>query len=219
MPDVRLNLKKIVKEEKKAKLSALDGDFYEKAHKLFEEIKIEIGMTDPDDIKYGLLVDELKIAKMDFGEILEIRMGKIVKEASVRKSLKQKEQHDPENLIPLEKGLYDILFSSLVKWRKEQLQIEPAAPVKAAPVKAAPVKAAPAKAAPETVIVKPPAAANIQMKDYIVVRMLRDIPTFVGADLRNYTLGKEDVATLPALNALAMISKKAAVQIQINLKK
>jgi len=185
-------------------LSAIDKDFYEKAHALFHEIKSEIDKTDPEDVKHGMLSGELKVGKIDFEAILEIRMSKIIKEASIRKSLKQKEQHDPENLIPEEKGLYDVLFGSMVTWRKDHLYDKPKVP---APV---------VIAVPEVIEVKKPAAAPRDMrKDYILVRVLRDIPTFVGSDLSNYTLGKEDVVTVPAVNAMALISKKAAVQIAV----
>jgi|GEM_PF-702715 len=52
-------------------------------------------------------------------------------------------------------------------------------------------------------------------KEYIVVRLLKDIPTFVGVDGRNYTLAKEDVAVLSAVNAKALIYRKAAIQIMV----
>lgn len=202
MPDNPINLENILREEQKAKLSAIAKDFYENAHTLFREIKTEIDKTDPEDVKYGMLSGELKVGKIDFEAILEIRMSKIIKEASIRKSLKQKEQHDPENLIPEEKGLYDVLFSSMATWRKDHLYDKPKVP-------------APVIIAVPEVIKKPAAAPRDLSKDYIVVRVLRDIPTFVGSDLSNYTLGREDVVTVPAVNAMALISKKAAVQIGV----
>ncbi|MBU4340096.1 MAG: hypothetical protein KKD46_04160, partial [Euryarchaeota archaeon] len=52
-------------------------------------------------------------------------------------------------------------------------------------------------------------------KEYIVVRLLKDIPTFVGADGRNYTMAKEDVAVLSAVNAKALINRNAAIQISV----
>lgn len=184
-------------------MSALDKDFYEKAHALFRELKTEIAKTEPDDLKCGILTDELNVAKINFEAILGIRMGKIIKEASIRKSMKQKEQHDPENLIPVEKELYDVLFAALVKWRREQLYDKVKTP---APL---------IQAAPE--IIKKPDTPKDLSKDYITVRVLRDVPTFVGADEHNYTLGKEDVATVPVVNAMALIGRKAAVKIGIKI--
>ena len=50
-----------------------------------------------------------------------------------------------------------------------------------------------------------------------MVRLLKDIPTFVGADGRNYTLAKEDVAVLSAVNAKALINRNAAIQISVKM--
>ncbi|MRG76750.1 MAG: hypothetical protein C5S33_03170 [ANME-2 cluster archaeon] len=51
-------------------------------------------------------------------------------------------------------------------------------------------------------------------KEYIVVRLLKDIPKFRGADGRNYRLGAQDVAVLPKVNAKPLIKRKVAVQIE-----
>jgi DNA replication initiation complex subunit (GINS family) len=51
-------------------------------------------------------------------------------------------------------------------------------------------------------------------KEYIVVRLLKNIPKFIGADGRNYRLGAQDVAVLPEVNAKALIKRKVAVQIE-----
>ncbi|MDD3813262.1 MAG: hypothetical protein PHZ02_01340 [Desulfocapsaceae bacterium] len=199
MPDTQLNLKDVLKEEQKAKLSAIDKDFYEKAHVLFKEIKNNIDRTNPDEdgVKYNILTSDLNVAKINFESILEIRMGKIVKEASIRKSLKQKEQHEPENLIPEEKKLYDVMFGALNEWRSKKLHDEKKVTV------------------PESVATKKVEPCVDLKKDFMLVRMLITIPTFVGSDMRNYTLRKEEIATIPVANARALISKNAAVQIGV----
>ncbi len=51
-------------------------------------------------------------------------------------------------------------------------------------------------------------------KEYIVVRLLKDIPRFRGADGRNYRLSAQDVAVLPKVNANPLIKRKVAVQIE-----
>lgn len=50
--------------------------------------------------------------------------------------------------------------------------------------------------------------------DVIIVRSLKDIPTFAGTDGRSYKLNKHDVATIPTVNALALIKRKVAVAIK-----
>lgn len=53
-------------------------------------------------------------------------------------------------------------------------------------------------------------------KEYYLVRVLKDIPQFVGSDERNYILHAQEVAVLPIVNAKALIKRKMAVQIKIN---
>jgi DNA replication initiation complex subunit (GINS family) len=52
-------------------------------------------------------------------------------------------------------------------------------------------------------------------KEYIVVRLLKNIPKFIGANGRNYRLGAQDVVVLPKVNANALIKRKVAVEIEI----
>jgi len=56
-------------------------------------------------------------------------------------------------------------------------------------------------------------AKNNINEEYVVVRILKDLPTFTGADGRNYTVSPEDVVVLPQLNATGLIKRKAAKMI------
>ena len=47
-------------------------------------------------------------------------------------------------------------------------------------------------------------------EEYVVVRILKDLPTFTGADGRNYTVNAEEVVVLPHLNASGLIKRNAA---------
>ena len=49
--------------------------------------------------------------------------------------------------------------------------------------------------------------------EHQLVRMLRDVPTFTAADLRIYTLAKEDVVALPEETAQVLVDKGAAAMI------
>ncbi|MCK4937400.1 MAG: DNA replication complex GINS family protein [Methanosarcinales archaeon] len=51
-------------------------------------------------------------------------------------------------------------------------------------------------------------------KEYIVVRLLKDIPEFMGADGNTYNPGVGDVAVLPKVNGRALIKRKVAVRIE-----
>ena len=48
---------------------------------------------------------------------------------------------------------------------------------------------------------------------YVIVRILADIPTFVGLDGRNYKLSKEDVVELPEGNAKTLCNRNLAIKI------
>ena len=51
----------------------------------------------------------------------------------------------------------------------------------------------------------------------ILVRLLRDVPAIVGADMRPYgPFKREDVAVLPAENALALVGRGVAVEVKID---
>ena len=47
-------------------------------------------------------------------------------------------------------------------------------------------------------------------KEFVVVRILEDLPTFKAMDNRNYTLHAEDVVVLPALNVKGLIKRNVA---------
>lgn len=198
-----INLKNILREEKKDKLSPIDNDFYIKAHKHIRELEVEKNKTKPDSIKHRMARTEFDAARVNFELIIELRMSKIINEASTQKSLIFAEKHEPEHMTPDERELYDALYNLMSEWRNKHLNPAPDKAKEETPQAAAPVTA------------KTPAAPKDISKDYIVVRMLADVPTFIGMDKRNYTLSKEDVATIPAVNASALILRRAAVRIGV----
>ncbi|MBE0523543.1 MAG: hypothetical protein IBX40_04310 [Methanosarcinales archaeon] len=51
-------------------------------------------------------------------------------------------------------------------------------------------------------------------KEYIVVRILKDISMFAGSDGRNYAFNAQDVAVLPKVNAKALLKRKMAIEIK-----
>ena len=51
-------------------------------------------------------------------------------------------------------------------------------------------------------------------KDFMIVRILEDLPSFVGSDLKKYFLKKEDVISLPAEIADVLIKRKVATEVK-----
>ncbi len=204
-----INLNDILRDERKSKLVPLESDFYEKAAGQIRELEEEKNRNeDTYSTKYAIIDDELKTARKSIENIIERRIGKIIKEASLRASSKQKEKQDIDSLTPEEREFYNRLLELMMQWRSGLLD---KMFKKGKQVPCPQVVSPNEKEEKQT----PPEDKKDISKEYIVVRLLKDIPTFVGVDGRNYTLSKEDIAVLSAVNAKALINRKAAVQITV----
>ena len=209
MPDKsRINFNDILRDERKSKLVPLESDFYEKAEKQIRELEEEKNrIEDIYSRKYAIIDDELRTARKSVENIIERRIGKIIKEASLHASSKQKEKDDVDSMTQEERDFYNKLLELMTEWRGELLD-KMFKKEKKSPY--------PQVVAAENKTKELPSEDKKDIsKEYIVVRLLKDIPTFVGVDGRNYTLAKEDIAVLSAVNAKALINRKAAVQITV----
>ncbi len=194
LPD--LNLDNILGRESKPELSRLDPDFYDKAALLLSVLEDEKKRTEPDSTRYEFITNQLETTKAKLRKILTARMRKIVRNANSESQKKEKGRM-PESLTREEAELYNEMEDLLSGWKDERLaQMFGKKPGKK-----------------EIFAEKPTIRKERITKDYIMVRLLKDIPTFAGFDDRQYTLAKEDVAMVPTVNANALIAKKAAVQI------
>lgn len=213
MPDKsRINLNDILREERKSKLVPLESDFYEKAARQIRELEEEKSrIEDIYSTKYSIIEDEIKTARKSLENIIERRMGKIIKEASLRASSRQKEKQDIDSLTQEERELYNHLLELVPQWRGELLDKV----FKKVTIENKQKEIKPKIKERILDFGHPSEDKKDISKEYIVVRLLKDIPTFVGVDGRNYTLAKEDIAVLSAVNAKALINRKAAVQITV----
>lgn len=211
MPDnqPRINFNDILRSERKSKLVPFEADFYDRAAKQIRELEEEKNrIEDTYSTKYAIIDDELKTSRKSIENIIERRIGKIIKEASLRASSKRKEKQDIDSMTMEERRFYNSLLELMTQWRGELLdrifkkEMQTPCSQEAVPSE---------KKEKETI----PEDKKDISKEYIVVRLLRDIPTFVGVDGRNYTLAKEDIAVLSAVNAKALINRKVAMQITV----
>jgi len=132
-------------------------------------------------------------------EIIQERMRKIIMIAYYQAI--ERNKSDAPSLTPEESKLYNALLNLMTGWRRELDQVFGKRPGK---------KEETEKKEPEKEI----RTRKINnFKDYIMLRLLVPVPSFVGFDNRNYTLAKEDVAMVPGVNARALIARKAAVQV------
>ncbi len=221
-----INLNDILREERKSRLVSLAVDFYEKAAEQILKLEMEKrNIEDSYGTKYAHIEDELKTSRKAISNIIERRTAKIIKEASLRASSKQKEKQDLESLTKEERRFYSSLLTLMTEWRGELLDQILTVPKEKRQAEAKNEEIVPEiqeLSIPEKVSFEPELTANSGQegkkdinKDYLVVRLLKDIPTFVGFDGCNYSLAKEDLAVLPTVNAKALIGKNAAVQIQV----
>lgn len=210
MPDKSsINLNDILRDERKSKLVPLESDFYDRAAAQIRELEEEKHRNeDIYSTKYAIIDDELKTARKSIENIIERRIGKIIKEASLRASSKQKEKQDIDSLTPEEREFYNRLLELMVQWRSELLDKMFKKGKQVPIIQVVSPKENEEKGTPSE-------DKKDISKEYIVVRLLKDIPTFVGVDGRNYTLSKEDIAVLSAVNAKALINRRAAVQITV----
>ena len=290
MPDSNINLNNILREERKlkkprtqeSKFVPLESDFYVKIARQIHELEEEKSkIEDTYSTKYAMIEDELKTARKALENLINLRTAKIITEASIRSSLKQREKYDPEAMTLEERRFYNRLLELMTEWwewRRELIDRVKVREKQAAPAfqEAAQQKNGEQgngrqeaamqgdklqadgqqEAAIQEAVLQddglqgdglqgdrpevegrsanpdwkePQEAVHVENKqkenlpegkkdinkEYIVVRLLKDIPTFVGVDGRNYTLAKEDVAVLSAVNAKALINRNAAIQISV----
>jgi DNA replication factor GINS len=213
MPDSsRIKLNDILRDERKtrSKLVPLESGFYETVAAQIRELEEEKRKI--DDIystKYAILEDELKTARKAIDNIVERRTAKIINLASLHSSSKPKDQKEIDSMTSGEREFYNKLLELMTEYRSQLMdRIFIKKEKQAVPLQ------------PQVSRYNEPKETSSEgkkdiNKEYIVVRLLKDIPTFVGADGRNCTLAKEDVAVLSAVNAKALINRNAAIQISV----
>ncbi|MFA4956231.1 MAG: hypothetical protein WC556_04570 [Candidatus Methanoperedens sp.] len=226
----RINLDNILKveREERKKLVALDADFYGKIADQIRELDDEKRkINDMYSTKYSLLEDELKTVRNAIESIIYKRTTKIINEArynaeiSLHAPTRTKENRNIDSMTQEERKFYDQLVELMTEWRGEVVNriYRKEKPVEAIEQ----FQEKRVEDNPQIHEIKDNTTKEIPVEDkkdiskeYILVRLLKDIPTFVGVDGRNYTLAKEDVAVLSTINAKALINRKAAIQIMVN---
>ncbi len=213
MPDrSNIKLNDILRDERKtrSKLVPLESDFYEKVAEQIRELEDEKRKwEDTYSTKYAIMEDELKTARKAIENIIERRTAKIINLASFHSSSKPKEKQNIDSMTGGERDFYNKLLELMTGYRSGL--VDGIFSKKSKQPVALQVQVS-RENLPEEV---PLEGKKDISKEYIVVRLLKDIPTFVGADGRNYSLAKEDVAVLSAVNARALINRNAAIQISV----
>ncbi|MEA1908581.1 MAG: hypothetical protein U9N43_06065 [Euryarchaeota archaeon] len=235
-------LRNTLKQEQKSKLAKLEPDFYESVRTYLDGLREEQKTASGKEAQF--LADELETASDRLQRIFNRRIGKIVNLASLSimgeiGGIKQ----NIDMMAQIERDIYDSVLGAVQQgWSAVEQAIAgepvetgalvtPVAPVTpVTPVAHVPlVEPAPpvySPPAPEAATDSPPIdakdikgveTANSGAPDgYTIVRVLKNIPTFVGTDSHHYTLAKNDVVTLPALHATVLCKRRAVLPVEMS---
>ncbi len=200
-----LNILYTKERESVDKLEEIGDSFYDDVAEYIQRLDSE--MKSASNYKeVEMLMDELKTARIVLEGIFEIRRRKITEYASVNVS---GSRMDIKGLTSKEKPMYDTIMSALERGRSEIL----------IPILEATYRHNPAKnILGETTTKEKPIENTVSNspagEDLMMVKVLKDIPRFVGVDGRQYQLSSEDVVVLPKANALVLCNKNFAIPLE-----
>ena len=182
------DLSLILKNENESReIATIPITFYKDAKKYLRELEVELGKYGPRSKEYLMLSDELNTGIGRIEEIFYLRRNKIFSMAAQASNLVNIQHKNYNRLLPEEKKMYSSLTQSGETLKRELLD----------PV-----------LYPEE---EPEQEEDKQER--VLVRILKDIPTFAGDDGRSYTVKTEDTVLLPVSNAQVLIKKNAALLI------
>jgi DNA replication factor GINS len=219
-------ISQILYKEKNQTLKTIPADFYLEAEKYVRELEEDIGkVQNSRSPEFKMLHDEHERALSDLETIFMKRIGKVITRATIQSNANKPIAKDIEKLLPVEKRLYDLVLEGIKAAKTELLgpilypdsknivvwpEITTEEKVLAGPIKETEAKEAEIPAIANGLESKVESDKKHINEEYVVVRILKDLPTFTGADGRNYTVSAEDVVVLPQLNATGLVKRNAA---------
>ena len=195
----------VYREESRRKaLTTLESDFWERLQGYVEGLEADLAQEtsrDPNSAKAALLRDELKKVLKRREQIWQYRGRKM---ALMAWSTAAGATTDTGVLTPLETKSFEELMRVLDASRRRAFGTgEDTGPAEASPE--------PAKAKPDSPT--PEKAPGRPAKEQVLLRILEDIPPFVGVDV-TYRLRKQDVVSLPPELAQVLTKKGTAEEIR-----
>jgi len=186
-------------EKASEELSELPEDFYRKAAELMAEMRAGLKMLDRGTLRARLARKELANAEKMLVDIFWIRMDKALKVLRAGGAL------EVEKLTPEERALiepFEASFSELRKFIEALLRGELRSPSPGAPELGGERPGGEGTAGPGP--------------KRLLVRFIADVPALVGADMKVHgPFRRGDVAFIPTENALALIRKGMAVEVEL----
>ncbi len=181
------------------RLQTLDDSFYEDSASYIHGL--EDARIDASNYKEASMIDdETKNARILIEGVFDRRMSKLIEYASIAAT---GTRISVEGLTKSELPVYEAVVAALEKGRNEILvpilEIRHLNPAK---------NILGETTSKEKPIENPSASKEDEV---MLVKVLKDIPKFVGVDGRHYHLSGEDVVVLPKANALVLCNKNVAV--------
>ena len=211
--------------EKNQKLKEIPADFYLEAEKYLRQLEEDIEkINNSRSPEFKMLHDEHEGALSALETIFMKRIGKVITMATFQSHANKPISKDIEKLLPAEKSLYDLVLQGIEAAKiellgpilypdSEKIAVWPEIGVGREISASIRGGREAGKGISITAVGKEKTAETGKKNingEYVVVRILKDLPTFTGADGRNYTVGAEDVVVLPQLNAAGLIKRNAA---------
>jgi len=229
------------REQRSKSISDVRKDLYPAIRQCLDELmresEREFGL-DQFSTRAKLAANQLSKFQEKAGQVFEFRMEKILA-MSLRSAMGNRV--DSSRMTSEEAEVFERVSSLLRERRAAMLEGRTPEAAEAPLVVPVPVEVPVAvRSLPET-MAAPPAAASIPMEipvpvpepapvvpttvpavlnapapaqEFVVLRVLEDIPAFAGPG-RNYQLKKEDLVSLPPLIAKALVARKKAVMVQM----
>lgn len=199
----------LYKERNTASLQELPENFCEEVCGYMEKLKEEKG--EADERRGELVEDELRNARVKAEDIIRRRIGKIVKLASSGmktgpKGMLEEEERIFEGVKSHVEGGKERIFALMLGDKEGEGKREE--------------KSEKRELAEQTAKeVKKTVSTKNRDEELHIVRVLEDIPTFMGTDGRIYKVKKEDVIMLPKTNAEILCKRGVAMRFEGKTKK
>ncbi len=200
----------LYKERKTASLQELPDNFCEEVREYIEKLKAEKG--EADEKRMELVEDEIRNARMKVEDIIRRRIGKIVKIASSgMKTL-------PKGMLEEEERIFEGVKSH-VEEGKERIFALMLDEKESESEGKSEGKSEKRELAEHVSKTAEPISAKSRNEELYIVRVLEDMPTFMGTDGRIYKVKKEDVIMLPKANAEILCKRGVAERFEGKAKK
>lgn len=197
---------KLVLERESDRLQPLDGAFYDQAAAYIKSL--DRSRQEAADYKEaGMIYDEIKNARILIEGVFDRRMSKIIQYAAIYAA---GTRLNVEGMTRAEKTVFEGLVLALEKGRSEILEptldVSPRTGLAKNILGGITTKEQPIESAT--------ASGGTADAEVMMVKVLKDIPRFVGVDGRHYQLSGDDVVVLPKVNALVLCNKNIAIPLQ-----